>query len=342
MSETEPSEGGSSLRGLSGPEKVAALLVAIGRPSASRLLKHFNADDLRSLAGHARKLEPITPGDLEELVKEFENAFADGAPVSEAGMRFEGLLRETLSAEDASAVIENRRPELLTQESVWDQLPRVPPEVLHGYLVAQHPQVSAYVISRLPSDLAAKLLIRFAADERSAIIQRTLHIGKVAPAIATMLEGILQREVTGKENTATEKSHHGTIANIINQLEKAEVDEILAGLSGIGADDLAKIKAKLFTFEDIARLSQRARLVLFDEIQTDVVTNALHGCDPHLQELILQSLSTRGRRMVETELTNQANINANVVTEARRLIARTAIALAERGNLKLDVEEPAS
>ena len=341
MSEAETTEGASVLNGLSGPEKVAALLVAIGRPSASRLLKHFSADDLRSLAGHARKLEPITPGDLEELVKEFENAFADGAPVSEAGMRFEGLLRETLSAEDASAVIENRRPELLTQESVWDQLPRVPAEVLHGYLVAQHPQVSAFVISRLPSDIAARLLVRFGAKERSAIIQRTLHIRNVAPAISSMLEAILQREVTGKENTTAEKSHHGTVANIINQLEKAEVDEVLAGLSDLGADDLAKIKAKLFTFEDIARLSQRARLLLFDEIQTDVVTNALHGCDPHLQELILQSLSTRGRRMVETELSNLGAINANVVTEARRVIARTAISLAERGDLNLDVQEPA-
>ncbi|SFJ49319.1 flagellar motor switch protein FliG [Phyllobacterium sp. CL33Tsu] len=342
MSDQESSEAASAIHDLSGPEKVAALLVAIGRPSASRLLKHFTADDLRSLAGHARKLEPITPGDFEELVKEFENAFADGAPVSEAGMRFEGLLRDTLSAEDASAVIENRRPELLTQESVWDQLPRVPADVLQSYLMAQHPQVSAYVISRLPSDVAAKLLIRFAAAERSAIIQRTLHIRKVTPAISTMLEGVLQQEVTGKENTSSEKSHHGAIANIINQLDKSDVEEILAGLSDLGADDLAKIKAKLFTFEDIARLSQRARLVLFDEIQTDVVTTALHGCDPHLQELILQSLSTRGRRMVETELSNQSNVNTSAVTEARRVIARTAISLAERGNLKLDVEEPAS
>ncbi len=161
---------------------MAALLVAIGRPSASRLLKHFTADDLRSLAVHARKLEPITPSDFEELVKQFENAFADGAPVSEAGMRFEGLLRESLTADEASAVIENRRPELLAQESVWDQLPRIPAEILHAYLVNQHPQVTAYVISRLPSDIAAKSLIRFSPTTRSALIQRTLHIRKVAPS----------------------------------------------------------------------------------------------------------------------------------------------------------------
>lgn len=340
MSDQDTPQSESAIQDLSGPEKVAALLVAIGRPSASRLLKHFNADDLRSLAGHARKLEPITPGDFEELVKEFENAFADGAPVSEAGMRFEGLLRETLSAEEASAVIENRRPELLTQESVWDVLPRVSLDVLQTYLSTQHPQVTAYVISRLPSDIAARLLISFGPQERGAIIQRTLHIRKVGPSTIAMLEAVLQREITGKENAGSEKSHHGTIANIINQLEKSEIDELLAGLTELGAEDLAKIKAKLFTFEDIIRISQRARLILFDEIQTDVVTSALHGCKPRLQELILQSLSTRGRRMVETELSSQTNINANTVTEARRSIARTAIALAERGDIKLEPQEP--
>jgi flagellar motor switch protein FliG len=342
MSEHETPPGPSAVNDLSGPEKVAALLVAIGRPSASRLLKHFSADDLRSLAVHARKLEPITPGDFEELVKQFENAFADGAPLSEAGMRFEGLLRESLSADEASAVIENRRPELLAQESVWDQLQRVPLEVLHAYLSGQHQQITAYVISRLPSDVAARLLIRFAGSERRGIIQRTLHIRNVNAGAVKILEGMLQREVTGNDNGNTEKSHHGVVADIINQLQKSEMDELLSDLDGLSSDDLAKIKAKLFTFEDIVRLSQRARLILFDDIATDVVTNALHGCEPQLQELILQSLSTRGRRMVETELANQTNINANTVTQARRSIARTAILLAERGDLRLEPEEAAS
>lgn len=58
---------------LTGPQKAAAILVAIGRPAAARLLKHFNAEDLRKLAGHARTLEPISPLDFEHLVKQFED-----------------------------------------------------------------------------------------------------------------------------------------------------------------------------------------------------------------------------------------------------------------------------
>ncbi len=110
---------------LSGPQKAAAILVAIGRPSASRLLKHFNAEDLRKLAGHARTLEPISPLDFEHLVKQFEDSFAEGAPVSEAAQRFEGLLREALPQDEADAVFEERVQPQLVQESVWVQLARL-------------------------------------------------------------------------------------------------------------------------------------------------------------------------------------------------------------------------
>ncbi|HHV66805.1 MAG TPA: flagellar motor switch protein FliG, partial [Ochrobactrum intermedium] len=126
---------------LTGPQKAAAILVAIGRPAAARLLKHFNAEDLRKLAGHARTLEPISPLDFEQLVKQFEDSFAEGAPVSEAAQRFEGLLRETLPQEEVDAVLEERVQPQLVQESVWVQLGRLPVESLQAYLTDQHPQL---------------------------------------------------------------------------------------------------------------------------------------------------------------------------------------------------------
>ncbi|MGH6761681.1 MAG: flagellar motor switch protein FliG [Phyllobacterium sp.] len=330
----------NSIQGLSGPEKVAALLVAMGRPAASRLLKQFNTDDLRSLAAHARRLDPIPPTDFEELVKEFEDAFAEGAPLSEAGMRFEGLLREALTTDEVNAVMEPRSPELIEQESVWDQLPRVAPDVLHAYLADQHPQIIAYVISKLPSDMAARVLITFPGFQRSQIVERALHIKQVNPAISGLIEDALRRDVTGRDSVGSEKGYHDEMANIINQLDKPEIEEMLASLNNLNNDDLSRIKARLFTFEDVVRISQRARMVLFDEIPTDQVTDALRGADTRLQDLVLSALSTRGRRMVEAELSaNQDNISANAIAEARRAIARAAIALAARGEINLTMEE---
>ncbi|WP_176037918.1 flagellar motor switch protein FliG [Brucella tritici] len=328
---------------LTGPQKAAAILVAIGRPAAARLLKHFNAEDLRKLAGHARTLEPISPLDFEQLVKQFEDSFAEGAPVSEAAQRFEGLLREALPQEEVDAVLEDRVQPQLVQESVWVQLGRLPVESLQAYLTDQHPQIIAYIVSKLPSDLAARLFVVLPPQLRNAVVQRSLHIGNVAPAAAELLEDVLRRDLLGRSDSGPVKAHHGQIANIFNQLDRSEMEELMASLEDLNRDDLNRIKAKLFTFEDIERLSQRARLLLFDEVQTEQIATALRGADARLQELVLSSLSTRGRRMVETELgAEQGNITAQNIAEARRTIARIAIDLSERGIITLDASEASS
>ncbi|MGV6905198.1 MULTISPECIES: flagellar motor switch protein FliG [Brucella] len=317
---------------MTGPQKAAAILVAIGRPAAARLLKHFNAEDLRKLAGHARTLEPISPLDFEQLVKQFEDLFAEGAPVSEAAQRFEGLLRDTLPQEEVDAVLEDRVQPQLVQESVWIQVARLPMESLQAYLGNQHPQIIAYIVSRLPSDLAARLFVALPPQLRNAVVQRSLHIGNVAPAAAELLEDVLRRDLLGRSDAGPLKAHHGQIANIFNQLDRSEMEELMASLQ-----DLNRIKAKLFTFEDIERLSQRARLLLFDEVQTEQIATALREADPKLQELVLSSLSARGRRMVESELSaEQGNITSQNIAEARRIIARIAIDLSERGIITLD------
>ncbi|MEN3601612.1 FliG C-terminal domain-containing protein [Brucella abortus] len=124
---------------------------------------------------------------------------------------------------------------------------------------------------------------------------------------------------------------------MFNQLDRSEMEKLMASLQDLNRDDLNRIKAKLFTFEDIERLSQRARLLLFDEVQTEQIATALREADPKLQELVLSSLSARGRRMVESELSaEQGNITSQNIAEARRIIARIAIDLYERGIITLD------
>lgn len=332
----------SAIDGLSGPQKAAAILVAIGRPAASRLLKHFNADDLRSLAGHARTLAPISPVDFEHLVKTFEDAFADGAPVSEAGQRFEGLIREVLPEDEIAAVFDERPAPKLIQETVWVQIARMPAETLNAYLAEQHPQIIAYVVSKLPSDIAARLFVSLPASLRSAVVQRSLHIGTVTAEAETMLEDVLRRDLIGRTDAGPVRAHHGHIANIFNQLDRFQIDDMLTSLTDIGREDMARIKAQLFTFEDIERLSQRARLLVFDEVATGQIAIALRDTQASLRELVLSSLSARGRRMVETELAaDPGNITAQAVTDARRAIARIAINLAARNMISLETEQPA-
>lgn len=327
---------------LSGQQKVAALLVAMGKPAAARLLKHFSPDDLRRLSGQAHTLPDISLSDFDVLVREFEDAFAEGVSFSQAGARFDNLVQETLPEDEAALVLDPSATPALPLESLWDVMARLSAEELQGHLAQEHPQVIAYIVSRLPSDLAAKVLLAQTMAVRADIIRRTLHLRAVLPVVDELLDHAL-RPVLSEQTESAEQSHYGQVATILNQLDKSEIDEMLASLDGLSPDDLEKIKAKLFVFEDIPRLTERARLLLFDDIPADVIITALRGADPSTTELILSSLSQRSRRMVESELASPNDmLSQSDITDARRTIAQAAIRLADQGTISLAGEEGAA
>ncbi len=332
----------SVIDNLTGQQKVAALLVAMGKPAAAKVLKHFSPEDLRRLSGQAHTLPNITPDDFDILVRQFEDAFAEGASFSQAGERFDTLVQETLPEDEAAKVLDPNATPALPLESLWDIMGKMSAEELQNYLSQEHPQVLAYTISRLPSDLAAKLLLAQTMAIRGDVIRRTLHLRAVLPVVDEILDQALRPLFSQKGDTA-EQSHYGEVATILNQLDKSDVDEMLASLDGLDPDDLEKIKSKLFVFDDIPRLTARARLLLFDDIPSDVIITALRGADKNIVDVILSSLSQRSRRMVEAELKSPNDVLTQVdITNARRTIAQDAIKLANEGKITLTSDADAA
>ena len=327
--------------GLTGQQKVAALLVAMGKPAAAKILKHFSPDDLRRLSGQAHTLPNISLADFDVLVHQFEDAFAEGVSFSQAGERFDNLVQETLPEDEAAAVLDPNVTPAIPEESLWEIMGKMSAEELQDHISQEHPQVIAYIVSKLPSDLSAKLLLLQTMAERGDIIYRTLHLRAVLPVVDELLDKAL-RPVLMKKNETAEQSHYGEVANILNQLDKSEIDEMLASLDGLDPEDLEKIKSKLFVFEDIPRLSSRARLLLFDDIPSDVIITALRNADNATVETILSSLSQRSRRMVEAELKSPNDMITQAdITNARRTIAQQAIKLAGEGKISLAADESA-
>lgn len=337
--EEDKDQSSSIIDTLSGQQKVAALLVAMGKPAAAKILKHFSPEDLRRLSGQAHTLPSISLSDFDILVREFEDAFAEGVSFSQAGERFDNLVMETLPEDEAAQILDPNITPALPTESLWEIMGKMTPEELQDRLALEHPQVVAYIISRLPSDLAAKLLLAQTMAARGDIIRRSLHLRTVLPVVDEILDQAL-RPVFSQQNQASEQSHYGEVATILNQLDKSDIDEMLASLDGLDPEDLENIKSKLFVFEDLPRLSARARLLLFDDIPSDVIITALRGANRNMTEVILSSLSQRSRRMVEAELSSPNEmLTQSDITKARRSIAQNAIRLANDGKITLTSEK---
>ncbi len=325
----------SILNSLTRRQKVAAILVAMGKEHASSILRYFSNEDLALLNGVAQTLPVIDAADLESLVEEFESNFADGGVLSEAGIQFSTLLKETLGEESANDILCTSEDDIIV-DNVWNALTQLTPEKLYFYIADEHPQIFAYIFSRLPSDLASKLILFLPANERTNIIKRTLVLSDISKSSINLIEEIMRKKLSRRINNG-QSANYKQVAGIFNNLEKGQITQVLNDLKDLDENDLINIKNRLFVFEDLPRLSKEARLLVFDGIDANTIIVAIADTDVSFQKLVLESLSHRTRRLIEAELNaGNENIAPENVTIARRRIAQKVIDLSDKGSISIE------
>ncbi|MEO3384906.1 flagellar motor switch protein FliG [Mesorhizobium sp. CAU 1741] len=319
-------------------QKAAAILVAMGKPSAGRLLRFFKQRELKALIEAARMLRTIPQSELENIVAEFEAEFTEGAGLLDSGDQMDTLLNESLSPEEISQLMGWGKPSLMNDEAppIWPELSELEPDKLGALLSGEHPQTIAMVFSNLDSQPAANALLTFDKPMRNEVLKRMLSMTTVQPAAKQLVDNQLRARLSSDSNGKDVSASQTRVASLLNELDKDVLDELVSDLEESGVSGIEEVKARLFTFEDIVKLDQRARVTLFDGLSTEVVTMALRGASADLTESILSAIGARSRRMIEAELSMDSDAATAVeVDKARKRIAGTALGLASSGTIDL-------
>jgi len=319
-------------------QKAAAVLVAMGKPSASRLLKFFKQEELKALIEAARLLRTIPQAELETIVSEFEAEFAEGAGLLDSGDKMDNILNETLSREEMDAImgVEKQEAAADAPPPIWPQLEKIEPARLGAFLAAEHPQTASMVLSKLGPQAAANVLLTLEKSQRSEIIKRMVSMSNIPDAAIKIVENQIRARVLVETGTKDASAGHSRVASLLNEMDKTQLEEVMADLAASGSPDVDAIRARLFAFEDIELLTQKARVSLFDGIGTETVTLALREAQPALVECVLSAIGARSRRMIEAELgMGSEGIAMEDIQRARKSIASTAIKLASEGAFEL-------
>lgn len=325
-------------------QKAAAILVAMGKPSASKLLKFFKQEELKALIDAARLLRTIPQADLEKIVAEFESEFAEGAGLLDSGDKMDTILNESLSPEEVNAIMGKARPVAPEKApDIWPEVEKTDPERLGAFLSAEHPQTAALVLTRLAPPASARVLLMLDKPLRAEVVKRMISMAKVPDQAVAVIENQLRTRLLAESAGKDLSAGQSRVASVLNEMDKDQLDEVLSDLEASGAGDLQGVRARLFSFEDIILLSQRSRVALFDGLATDLVTLALRGAPADLTEAILSAIGARARRMIESELASEADgVSAEEVTRARKSIASAALRLAHEGAVELPVMQDAA
>lgn len=339
MMDFESFDGQAIARPLSQTEKAAAVLLAMGKSVAGKLLKFFTQSELQAIIAAAQSLRAIPPNELESLINEFEDLFTEGAGLMDNAKAMESILEEGLTPDEVDGLLGRRATFQSYETSIWDRLQDCDPLIIAQSLAKEHPQTIAYVLSMMPSNFGAKVLLQLSDRQRPDILNRAVNIKNVSPKAAGIIEARVI-EMIGEMEAERNSPGPAKIAEVMNELEKKQVDSLLASLETLSTDSAKKVRPKIFLFDDILHMPQRSRVQLFNDVSTDVITMALRGSGPELRESILASIGARQRRMIEADLAaGDGGINPRDIAIARRSIAQEAIRLAANGQLELKEKE---
>ncbi|MGO4707434.1 flagellar motor switch protein FliG [Microvirga sp. 2MCAF38] len=321
---------------MQGVDKVAALLLAMGKPAASRLLKRFGPDEIRSITRSAAELGSVSSDQLEALIEEFAAQFSNGASLLGTASEVEKLLSGVLPPEQIAELMTDVLGN--SNRSIWDRISNVAEGVLAAYLVKEHPQTAALILSKVKPACAAKVMGHLPQPLRNGLMRRMLTFKPIVDETMRNIEKTIHEDFMINFSRNMGADTHAKMADIINKMERDHMEEVLQSLTTVRPKSAEILRGLLFTFDDIVNLAPRARTSLFDQIPNDRVVLALKGTDDSFRSIILSSLASRVRRMVEHELNGKEPASQRDVFEARRAITDLALEMAGRGEIELNSE----
>ncbi|MBN9670710.1 flagellar motor switch protein FliG [Labrenzia aggregata] len=324
-------------RRLNGTQRVAAILLSLGKTNSQKLLQHFDQDEIRIITVAAAQLGTVSPDELDRLAEEFIEQFSHGTTLfgsaNEVEKMLEGVLPEDQLADIMSDVLGN------SNRSIWDRLTTVSETVFANYLLKEHPQTAALILTKIKPAAAAKVLSQIQAPIRNQLVRRMLSIKAVVPEIMRDIEKTMHEDFMLNLSGTLEADSHARMADILNKMDRDHMEDALENLNEVRPKTAELLKGLLFTFDDIINLNARTRMAIFDQIPTDRIVLALKGTNGQFREVILSSLTSRARRIAEHELAASEPAAQRDVLDARSAITNLALEMAGRGEIELNPKQ---
>jgi len=275
------------------------------------------------------------------VIEEFADQFAAGMSLIGTAQEVEKLLTGILPSEQISEVMADVLNQNTVTSTVWERSSEAQDAALVEFLSGEHPQTAALILSKLRPASAARVIGALPEPLRHDLMRRMTALRPISASAMRLLESSMHDALLTVLGKSSANDTNVRVADILNRMEQEIIDGILTNIEEAKPDTAKALKRLLFRFEDIAKLSAKARMTVFDQVPAEQVVLALRNTEAAFKELVLSSIASRARRMVESELENGSEPDAKAVNEARRAIADRVMELIGKGEIDINVPENA-
>ena len=318
-------------RTLTGPEKAAIMVLSLGEEHAAKLFQHMDDEEIKEISQTMANLGTVSANLIERLFVEFaEQMSATGSLVGTYDST-ERLLMKTLSKDKVDAIMEDIRGP--AGRTMWDKLANVNENVLANYLKNEYPQTVAVVLSKIRAEHAGRVLTILPESFAMEVIMRMLRMEAVQKEVLDDVERTLRTEFMTNLARASRRDSHEMLAEIFNNLDRATEHRFIAALEERNRDSAERIKALMFTFEDLGKLDPSGVQAMLRAVDKSKLSIALKGASETLRDLFFTNMSERAGKMLREEMASMGPVRLRDVEEAQMLMVQTAKDLAARGEI---------
>ncbi len=318
---------------LTGAQKAATFMLAIGEDHAARLFAKMHEDEIRDISQAMANLGTVAATAVEELCREFADGLGQTGNLVGSWETTERMLLKTLPRDRVSQIMEEIRGP--AGRTMWDKLGNVNEAVLANYLKNEYPQTVAVVLTKVKSDHAARVLSLLPESFAMEVVMRMLRMETVQKEALDGVERTLKAEFMSNLARAQRRDAHEMMAEIFNNLDRQSETRILAALEERNRDAASRIRGLMFTFDDLARLDGAGVQVLMRAVPKEQLTLALKGGSETLRDLFIKNMSERAAKMLKEDLAGLGPVKLREVDEAQAAIVLMAKDLAAQGQIQM-------
>jgi flagellar motor switch protein FliG len=313
---------------LTGPERAAVLMLALGEQHGAKIWNLLDDDDLRQISIVMSTLGNVDAQQVEALLLEFVGRLSASGAILGNYDATERLLQQYLPPERVGGIMDEIRGP--AGRNMWEKLANVQEEVLANYLKNEYPQTVAVVLSKLRPEHAARVLAILPEDLSLDVVNRMLKM-----EVLERVEATLRTEFMSSLSQTRRRDAHEVMAEIFNNFDRQTETRFMTSLEEANRESAERIKSLMFTFDDLVRLDTGSAQTLMRQVDKDKLGVALKGATEAVREFFLKNMSTRAAKMLVDDMQAMGPVRLRDVDEAQSLLVNLAKDLAAKGEIIL-------
>ena len=305
---------------LTGLQKSAILLIALGPERSATIFKHLKEEEIEELTLEIANTRSITPQIKDDVIDEFYQVCLAQQYIAEGGINYaKELLEKALGPEKALDVIGKLTASL--QVKPFEFIRKTEPSQLLNFIQDEHPQTIALILAYLSPQQAAMIIAALPQERQADVAKRVAMMDRTSPDVIKEVEKILESKLSSLVNQDyTIIGGVDQVVEILNTVDRGTEKHIMETLE-IEEPELAdEIRKKMFVFEDILLLDDRAIQRVLHDVDNNDLALALKGSNEQVQTAIFNNLSKRLAAMIKEDMEFMGPVRMKDVEEAQQKI----------------------